>query len=226
MAAVKRPGDGAAAAYPAAGPIRIIVPFGPGGPVDILARIFVDALAKQLGQTVLVENRGGAGGNIAMGAAARAKPDGYTLLLTLERAGGQSATLQERAVRSRQGFRADLAARHLAEPDAGEAGFRQDHDGVHRQGQGAARATELFDPRHRHQGSLRDRVAQAARRSRCRARALCERRAGGAVAAHRHHAARLDRAAGGRAARARRHLGGARGQRRDSAGRPSRRCRP
>jgi tripartite-type tricarboxylate transporter receptor subunit TctC len=71
-----------AAAYPAAGPIRIIVPFGPGGPVDILARIFVDALAKQLGQTVLVENRGGAGGNIAMGAAARAKPDGYTLLLT------------------------------------------------------------------------------------------------------------------------------------------------
>src|SRR6476661_3675513 len=50
--------------------------------VDILARIIVDALGKQLGQSVIVENRGGAGGNIAMGVAARAKPDGYTLLLT------------------------------------------------------------------------------------------------------------------------------------------------
>jgi tripartite-type tricarboxylate transporter receptor subunit TctC len=72
----------AAQSYPAAGPIRVIVPFAAAGPVDILARIIVDALAKELGQSVIVENRGGAGGNIAMGAAARAKPDGYTLLLT------------------------------------------------------------------------------------------------------------------------------------------------
>jgi tripartite-type tricarboxylate transporter receptor subunit TctC len=71
-----------AQAYPAAGPVRVIVPFAAAGPVDILARIIVDALAKELGQSVIVENRGGAGGNIAMGAAARAKPDGYTLLLT------------------------------------------------------------------------------------------------------------------------------------------------
>lgn len=71
-----------AQSYPAAGPIRVIVPFAAAGPVDILARIIVDALAKELGQSVIVENRGGAGGNIAMGAAARAKPDGYTLLLT------------------------------------------------------------------------------------------------------------------------------------------------
>jgi tripartite-type tricarboxylate transporter receptor subunit TctC len=71
-----------AQSYPAAGPIRVIVPFAAAGPVDILARIIVDALAKELGQSVIVDNRGGAGGNIAMGAAARAKPDGYTLLLT------------------------------------------------------------------------------------------------------------------------------------------------
>jgi tripartite-type tricarboxylate transporter receptor subunit TctC len=71
-----------AQAYPAAGPVRVIVPFAAAGPVDILARIIVDALAKELGQSVIVENRGGAGGNIAMGVAARAKPDGYTLLLT------------------------------------------------------------------------------------------------------------------------------------------------
>ena len=72
----------AAQVYPAGGPIRVIVPFAAAGPVDILARIIVDALGKQLGQSVIVENRGGAGGNIAMGVAARAKPDGYTLLLT------------------------------------------------------------------------------------------------------------------------------------------------
>ncbi|MCC6780303.1 MAG: tripartite tricarboxylate transporter substrate binding protein [Hyphomicrobiales bacterium] len=68
--------------YPAAGPIRLIVPFAPAGPVDIMARIVVEPLAKLLGQSVVIENRGGAGGNIAMAAAARAKPDGYTLLLT------------------------------------------------------------------------------------------------------------------------------------------------
>jgi tripartite-type tricarboxylate transporter receptor subunit TctC len=70
-----------AQSYPSAGPIRLIVPFAPAGPVDILARIIVDPLAKLLGQSVVIENRGGAGGNIAIAAAARAKPDGYTLLL-------------------------------------------------------------------------------------------------------------------------------------------------
>ena len=70
-----------AQSYPSAGPIRLIVPFGPAGPVDILARIIVDPLAKQLGQSIVIENRGGAGGNIGIAAAARSKPDGYTLLL-------------------------------------------------------------------------------------------------------------------------------------------------
>jgi tripartite-type tricarboxylate transporter receptor subunit TctC len=83
VAALQRLASPAAAqVYPAGGPIRVIVPFAAAGPVDILARIIVDALSKQLGQSVIVENRGGAGGNIAMGVAARAKPDGYTLLLT------------------------------------------------------------------------------------------------------------------------------------------------
>src|SRR3954469_11654875 len=83
VAALQRLASPAAAqVYPAGGPIRVIVPFAAAGPVDILARIIVDALSKQIGQSVIVENRGGAGGNIAMGVAARAKPDGYTLLLT------------------------------------------------------------------------------------------------------------------------------------------------
>ena len=67
--------------YPSAAPIRLIVPFAAAGPVDIMARIIVDPLAKQLGQSIVIENRGGAGGNVGIAAAARARSDGYTLLL-------------------------------------------------------------------------------------------------------------------------------------------------
>jgi tripartite-type tricarboxylate transporter receptor subunit TctC len=73
------PGD--ASAYPDRN-ILLIVPFAPGGPTDIIARIISAAFQKSLGQSVVVDNRGGAAGNIGMTAAARAVPDGYTLLLT------------------------------------------------------------------------------------------------------------------------------------------------
>jgi tripartite-type tricarboxylate transporter receptor subunit TctC len=71
----------ARAAYPDRN-ILLIVPFAPGGPTDIIARIISAAFQKSLGQSVIVDNRGGAAGNIGMSAAARATPDGYTLLLT------------------------------------------------------------------------------------------------------------------------------------------------
>ena len=64
-------------------PITMIVPFPPGGVADTVGRPVAEALARELGQTVVVENRAGAGGATGMGAAARAPADGYTLLMSL-----------------------------------------------------------------------------------------------------------------------------------------------
>jgi tripartite-type tricarboxylate transporter receptor subunit TctC len=70
-----------AAGYPER-PIKIIVPFAPAGPTDIMARILSTHLGEALGGTVFVENKAGAGGNIGIGIAAQAEPNGYTLLIT------------------------------------------------------------------------------------------------------------------------------------------------
>jgi tripartite-type tricarboxylate transporter receptor subunit TctC len=67
-------------AYPAK-PIRLIVPYPPGGPLDLVARALAEKLREPLGQTVIVENKPGAGGNIGTDLVAKASPDGYTLLL-------------------------------------------------------------------------------------------------------------------------------------------------
>jgi tripartite-type tricarboxylate transporter receptor subunit TctC len=92
MAIARRPLIGAFAALPVAAlaqdapypsrPVRMIVNFPPGGTTDIAARIYAERLQARLGQPVPVENRGGATGNIGAEAAARATPDGYTVLST------------------------------------------------------------------------------------------------------------------------------------------------
>ena len=69
----------ASAAYPDK-PIRMIVPFAAGGPTDAVARVIAQQLAENMGQPVLVDNRGGAGGVIATEAAASAAPDGYACI--------------------------------------------------------------------------------------------------------------------------------------------------
>jgi tripartite-type tricarboxylate transporter receptor subunit TctC len=68
------------AQYPAK-PIRLVVPASPGGGTDITARSFVPALSENLGQPIVIDNRGGAGGSIGSDIVAKAAPDGYTLLM-------------------------------------------------------------------------------------------------------------------------------------------------
>jgi tripartite-type tricarboxylate transporter receptor subunit TctC len=79
-AAVLAGGSAAAQTYPDH-PITLIVPFPPGGATDAIARIIQDPMQKSLGQPIVVENIGGAGGMIAADKAARANPDGYTILI-------------------------------------------------------------------------------------------------------------------------------------------------
>jgi tripartite-type tricarboxylate transporter receptor subunit TctC len=67
-----------AGAYPEK-PVHVIVPFAPGGPADVLARLIAEKLSLRLGQQFYIENQPGAGGNLGMAAGARANPDGYTI---------------------------------------------------------------------------------------------------------------------------------------------------
>ena len=75
------PRQARAAGYPDR-PVKIIVPFAPAGPTDIMARVLSRHLGEAIGGSVIIENKAGAGGNIGIGAAAHAEPDGYTLLVT------------------------------------------------------------------------------------------------------------------------------------------------
>src|SRR5258706_13044528 len=62
-------------------PVRLIIPFPPGGSNDVVGRVIGAQLGERLGQTVIIDNRGGAGGTIGIAPAAKAAPAGYTLLL-------------------------------------------------------------------------------------------------------------------------------------------------
>ncbi|HEX3858460.1 MAG TPA: tripartite tricarboxylate transporter substrate-binding protein, partial [Pseudolabrys sp.] len=67
--------------WPGARTIRAVVPFTAGSTIDLIGRIVLDPLGRQIGQTFVVENRGGAGGSIGSAVVAKSDPDGYTLLI-------------------------------------------------------------------------------------------------------------------------------------------------
>src|SRR5262245_61064766 len=79
-ASILLPATASAQTYPSR-PITLVVPYPPGGATDAIARIIQDSMSQSLGQQIVIENIGGAGGMIAAGRAARAAPDGYTVLL-------------------------------------------------------------------------------------------------------------------------------------------------
>jgi len=80
LAILAQPALAAEPAYPSR-PVRMIVPFAPAGPTDVIARVIAQKLGDLWGNQVIVDNRAGAGGNIGMALAANAPPDGYTILV-------------------------------------------------------------------------------------------------------------------------------------------------
>jgi tripartite-type tricarboxylate transporter receptor subunit TctC len=88
----------AAAQYPNK-PIKMIVPYPPGGATDVIGRVLAQRLSTALGQQVVIDNRGGAGGNIGADAVAKSAPDGYTLLMGALTSHSIMATLEKDTIR-------------------------------------------------------------------------------------------------------------------------------
>ncbi|PWC28663.1 Bug family tripartite tricarboxylate transporter substrate binding protein [Teichococcus aestuarii] len=105
-----RPAAAQAAPWPQAQPIRMIVPFGAGGATDIAARVIAQEMTGVLGQSIVLENRGGAGSTLGTGYVARAAADGYTLLITTI----SGLAIGQTLYRDRIQYDADRSFAHIA----------------------------------------------------------------------------------------------------------------
>ena len=100
--------------YPAQ-TVKIVVPFPAGGGIDIIARVIAPKLSEALGQSVIVENRAGAGGSVAATAVAKAPPDGYTVLLGTGSTHGTNAVVYSKLrLRPDPRLRSGSAGRNVA----------------------------------------------------------------------------------------------------------------
>ena len=122
-------GAASAQTYPSR-PVTLIVPYPPGGATDAIARIIQDSMSQSLGQQIVIENIGGAGGMIAAARAARAAPDGYTVLLHQVALAAGMTLYPESLVRRRKGFRHHRPRQHRrfdrgGAPDAAAEQYRR-----------------------------------------------------------------------------------------------------
>src|SRR5262245_11060551 len=155
--------------------VRLIVPFPPGGGADAIARIVSARLSETWGQQVIIENRGGASGNLAAEAAARSTPDGYTNRGRLS--GRQLVPLSETQLRPGRRLHAGHARRAIPQRHGrAELLAVPFGDGVHRLRQGEQRNSQICKPWPRHVAPPCGRAIQARGRHRDDDRALPRRR--------------------------------------------------
>ena len=203
------------------------MPFPPGGPNDIIARLVGQRMSEITKQPVLIDNRGGQAGVLGTDAIAKAAPDGYTIGIVERELAGHQPDDGESALRRGEGFR----ARHAGDDGAGNAcrrqqRSRQQHEGADRARQGPAGETQFRIRRRRRPAASCRRTAQADRQHRHRARSLSGRGARHQRSARPAGADGVPRSAGAAAAYQGRHPAPDRARRARNARPPRPTCRP